>query len=114
VSAHAGDGEVAVFNVDGELLAVEGRCLHKGAALAEGHVSCGVVTCPHHWWRYDLRTGERLGAPELRLSCYAARVVGRRVEVLVPAVRRPPASLRDRLLAAGREWQARPAGGPDR
>jgi nitrite reductase (NADH) small subunit len=108
LTAPAGDGEVAVFNVDGDLLAVEARCLHKGGALADGHLSAGVVTCPLHWWRYDLRTGERLGAPDLRLSCYRVRVVDDRVEVLVPNSR-PPApspSLRDRLLAAGRDWQA--------
>jgi NAD(P)H-dependent nitrite reductase small subunit len=105
VCVQAGDGEVAVFNVDGELLAVEARCLHKGGALAEGHVNGGVVTCPLHWWRYDLRTGERLGAPELRLACYPVRVVDGRVEVRVPPARPPAPSLRDRLLAAGRDWQ---------
>lgn len=107
VTAAAGDGEVTVFNVDGELFAVEARCLHKGGALAEGHVSGGVVTCPLHWWRYDLRTGERLGAPDLRLACYSVRLVDDRVEILVPDRRRPVASLRDRLLAAGREWEDR-------
>ncbi|MGH9009044.1 MAG: Rieske (2Fe-2S) protein, partial [Acidimicrobiia bacterium] len=106
LTAPAGDVEVAVFNLDGELVAVEARCLHKGGALADGHVSDVVVTCPLHWWRYDLRTGARLGAPELRLACYPVRSVGGRVEVLVPSPRRPEASLRERLLAAGREWQA--------
>jgi nitrite reductase/ring-hydroxylating ferredoxin subunit len=105
VTAPAGDGEVAVFNVDGELFAVEARCLHRGGALAQGHVSDGVVTCPLHWWRYDLRTGERLGAPDLRLACYAVRLVDDRVEVLVPPGRPSAPSLRERLLAAGREWE---------
>jgi 3-phenylpropionate/trans-cinnamate dioxygenase ferredoxin component len=105
VTAPAGEAEVAVFNVDGELLAVEARCLHKGGALADGLVSGGVVTCPLHWWRYDLRTGERLGAPDLRLACYPVRVLDGRVEVCVPSPRRPAPSLRARLLAAGRDWQ---------
>jgi nitrite reductase/ring-hydroxylating ferredoxin subunit len=104
LSAPAGDGEVAVFNVDGDVLAVEAHCLHKGGPLADGHVSDGIVTCPLHWWRYDLRTGERLGAPDLRLSCYAVRVVEGQIEVCLPSARRP-SSLRERLLAAGREWQ---------
>jgi nitrite reductase (NADH) small subunit/3-phenylpropionate/trans-cinnamate dioxygenase ferredoxin subunit len=111
LTAAAGDGEVAVFNVDGELMAVEAACLHKGGPLAEGHVTDGVVTCPRHWWRYDLRTGERLGAPELRLSCYPVRTVGDQVEVLVPGGGRPVGSLRERLLAAGRQWQAETPGG---
>ncbi len=106
LTAAAGDVEVAVFNLDGELVAVEARCLHRGGVLAEGHVSDGVVTCPLHWWRYDLRTGERLGARDLRLACYPVRVVAGRVEVLVPNAHRPSSAWRDRLLAAGREWAA--------
>jgi 3-phenylpropionate/trans-cinnamate dioxygenase ferredoxin component len=106
ICAPAGDGEVAVFNLDGELVAVEARCLHKGGALAEGHVSDGVVTCPLHWWRYDLRTGERLGAPDLRLASYPVRVLDGRVEVLMPNTDRPSSAWRDRLLAAARQWEA--------
>jgi nitrite reductase/ring-hydroxylating ferredoxin subunit len=99
-------GEVAVFNVDGDLLAVEARCLHKGGRLADGMVSGGVVTCPLHWWRYDLRTGERLGAPDLRLTRYPVRVTDGRIEVLVPPSAPPLPSLRDRLLAEARSRQA--------
>jgi nitrite reductase (NADH) small subunit len=107
LAAPANDVEVAVFNLNGEFVAVEARCLHKGGALADGLVNDGVVTCPLHWWRYDLRTGERLGAADLRLACYPARVVEGRVEVLVPSARGPAPSLRDRLLAAGRDWEDR-------
>lgn len=106
VTAPAGNAEVAVFNVDGDLLAVEARCLHKGGPLADGLVSNGVVTCPLHWWRYELRTGERLGAPDLRLTCYPVRLTDGRIEVLLPHARRPPPSLRERLLAAARDWQS--------
>lgn len=109
VAVSAGGAGVAVFNVEGEWLAVEGRCLHKGGALAEGLVSGGVVTCPLHWWRYDLRTGQRLGAPDLRLACYPVRITEGHVEVLVPPAVPAPPSLRDRLLAA-----ARPAERADR
>jgi NAD(P)H-dependent nitrite reductase small subunit len=110
LAVRAGAAEVAVFNVAGELRAMEGRCLHRGGVLADGMVDGDVVTCPLHWWRYDLRTGERLGAPELRLSCYPVRVQAGRVEVLVPAAS-PELSLRERLLAAGRDWQ-QTRGGP--
>ena len=102
--ATAGGAEVAVFNLGGELRAVEGRCLHRGGCLADGMVAEGVVTCPRHWWRYDLRTGERQGAPELRLACYPVRVEDGRVEVLVPPAP-SELSLRERLLAAGRDWK---------
>ncbi|MGH9022015.1 MAG: Rieske (2Fe-2S) protein [Acidimicrobiia bacterium] len=103
LTARAGGTEVAVFNVGGELLACEAACPHRGGPLTEGTVRSGVLTCPRHWWRFDLRSGRRLGDPETRLTCYPVRVAGDRVEVLVPSDR-PTSSLRERLLAAGREW----------
>jgi nitrite reductase/ring-hydroxylating ferredoxin subunit len=106
------DTEVAVFNVDGELYAVDGACPHRGGPLAEGVVRDGVVTCPLHWYRFDVRTGEHVGnGPRLRVACHPLRVVGGMVEVLVPPPP-PEMSRRERLLAAGREWKA--AGGGSR
>lgn len=50
--------EVAVFALDGaNYAAILNSCPHAGAALAEGHVSDGEVSCPWHGWRFDLRTG---------------------------------------------------------
>lgn len=100
--------EVAVFNVDGVLCAIEGRCPHRGGRLALGMVRDGVVICPLHWWRFDLRTGQHVGDPGLHLARYPVRVVDGTVEVLLPPS--PSAMpLRERLLAAGRDWKA--AGG---
>jgi len=31
---------------------------------------CRVITCPCHDWRFDVRTGEFLDAPEVRLAVY--------------------------------------------
>lgn len=57
------DVEVAVFQSDGEWLAIEGRCPHKGASLGNGSVVSAVVTCPLHDWQFDLRSGESVGRP---------------------------------------------------
>ncbi|HZQ28016.1 MAG TPA: Rieske 2Fe-2S domain-containing protein [Acidimicrobiales bacterium] len=51
---------VAVFVVNGELRAVDDRCLHTGGPLADGWVVDGCVVCPWHGWVYDLATGERV------------------------------------------------------
>jgi nitrite reductase/ring-hydroxylating ferredoxin subunit len=97
--------EVAVFNVDGELCAVDGACPHRGGRLADGLVRDGTVTCPLHWFRFDLRTGEHIGDPGLRLTSYPVRVVDGTVEVRLPPAP-PEVPLRERLLSAGREWKA--------
>ena len=101
----AGDVAVAVFDVDGELLAVDDRCLHKGGSLSAGYVRNGAVMCPEHWWRYDLRSGERVGSPWVCLRRYEVERDDADVIVAVPTAP-PEASMRERLLQHAREWEA--------
>jgi nitrite reductase (NADH) small subunit len=98
--------EIAVFNLDGEHAAVAGRCLHRGGPLAEGFVRDGTVTCPWHWWRYDLRTGASLGPPGAQLERFPVEIRGCDLVIQVPAPG-PVESIRDRLLRRIREERAR-------
>jgi nitrite reductase/ring-hydroxylating ferredoxin subunit len=61
--------QIAVFNVDGEFCAINNFCPHKGAPLAEGILTDGVVECEWHGWRFDVRTGECLTVAE-RIETY--------------------------------------------
>lgn len=105
VVVRAGGREVAVFNLGDRLVAVDHRCPHRGGPIAEGHVRNGVVTCPRHWWRYDLSTGERLGAPRIRLATYPVRVEEGEAVVEIPPLDEPT-SIRELLLRHAREWKA--------
>jgi 3-phenylpropionate/trans-cinnamate dioxygenase ferredoxin component len=54
------DIEIGVFNVAGELYAIEDRCSHDDGPLAEGtldEAAC-TVECPRHGSLFDLRTGK--------------------------------------------------------
>ena len=53
---------VALFNVDGEFHAIDGVCPHQGGPLGEGILRGDVVTCPWHFWQFDVVKGH---APEL-------------------------------------------------
>lgn len=60
-SAHAfpvGRYEVALFNIDGELYALENACPHQGGPIADGWIEEKTVTCPWHAWCFDLQTGK--------------------------------------------------------
>ena len=48
---------VAVFNIDGELYAIEDVCTHDGGELASGTLSGHEIECPRHGARFDVRTG---------------------------------------------------------
>jgi nitrite reductase/ring-hydroxylating ferredoxin subunit/Fe-S cluster biogenesis protein NfuA len=59
----------------------QNACAHLGFPLHDGDVEDGIITCPHHGFRYDLTSGECLTAPEVQLQPHAVRVIGVRVEV---------------------------------
>jgi nitrite reductase (NADH) small subunit len=65
---------VAVFRTaSGQLYAVEDRCPHRGAELANGAVYEHYVACRDHGWSIDLRDG-CVAAPDCgRVRVFAAR-----------------------------------------
>ena len=54
---------IAVFNVEGELLAIDDTCTHQDASLADGWLEGCRVECPLHAACFDLRTGMPSGPP---------------------------------------------------
>lgn len=57
------DVPIAVFNVDGELYAIDDECSHQEASLSDGWVDGCHVECPVHSSLFDLRTGRPCGLP---------------------------------------------------
>ena len=55
------DGKmVGIFNINGELYAINNRCSHARGPLSEGEVNaeeCSVV-CPWHYGKFDIKTGQ--------------------------------------------------------
>jgi 3-phenylpropionate/trans-cinnamate dioxygenase ferredoxin subunit len=54
---------IAVFNVAGQLYAIENICTHDGAPLTGGCVENDVIICPRHGARFSLETGAALTPP---------------------------------------------------
>lgn len=96
---------IAIFRLGDELIAYQGACLHRGGLLAEGVCRDGIVTCPAHWWRYDLRSGSRVDASDLRLARYPVVARDGRVLVTVPMAEEAE-GWRERLLRVAREKAA--------
>jgi 3-phenylpropionate/trans-cinnamate dioxygenase ferredoxin component len=74
---------IALFNVDGTVYALDNTCLHQGGPLGEGILEGEVVTCPWHMWEYSVRTGEKVGVPELKVERYEVRVEGGDIKVAI-------------------------------
>jgi 3-phenylpropionate/trans-cinnamate dioxygenase ferredoxin component len=85
---HAGLVSLGVFNLDGELYALEDRCSHDDGPLVEGdwEPEEGVAICPRHGSRIDIRTGRALTLPAVfPVDTFAVRVEDGVVTVTVPA-----------------------------
>ncbi|MBN2342152.1 MAG: Rieske 2Fe-2S domain-containing protein [Deltaproteobacteria bacterium] len=56
------------FDDQDEPYAIEMSCKHQGANLAEGKIVNNVVTCPRHFWKFNIVTGKSHTeyAPDLR------------------------------------------------
>ncbi len=56
---------ILVFNLDGELYALEDKCSHEDFELSAGGFdpSAGTVECVLHGARFDVRDGRPLSAP---------------------------------------------------
>jgi nitrite reductase/ring-hydroxylating ferredoxin subunit/Fe-S cluster biogenesis protein NfuA len=78
-----GGERVVLFRRGAVVTCFQDACAHLGLAIREGTVKDGILTCPHHGFRYDLASGECLTAPEVQLQPHAVRVVEDRVEVRI-------------------------------
>jgi nitrite reductase/ring-hydroxylating ferredoxin subunit len=75
---------IAIFRDQGELLAIEDSCPHRGGPLGKGTVAGGAVTCPLHAWSFDLRSGEMRGNPNLCIRTYALAIEADEVYLIAP------------------------------
>jgi nitrite reductase (NADH) small subunit len=70
----AGDRVFALFQLDGEVFALDDRCPHKAGPLGEGHCENGQVFCPLHGWAFDIKTGACADVPARPATCIPVRV----------------------------------------
>ena len=75
---------IALCNVDGMLYAVDNTCPHAGGPLGEGKLKEGIIECPWHGWKFDLRTGRRVNNPNFTVACCDVRVVDGQIQIKLP------------------------------
>lgn len=75
--------EIVVANLgQGEFVAFQNECSHRGGPLGEGLLEGGAVECPFHAGRFDVRTGQVLSPPpSAPIQTYRVIVEGEDVKV---------------------------------
>jgi nitrite reductase (NADH) small subunit len=69
-----GDKEIALFNYKGDFYAIDNTCPHRGSPLGEGRIEEGILICPGHEWRFELKSGWCPQNPELNTEVYPIKV----------------------------------------
>jgi 3-phenylpropionate/trans-cinnamate dioxygenase ferredoxin subunit len=82
---------IALFNVQGQVYALDDACPHAGSSLGMGEFDGAVVQCRAHGLRFDVRTGCMPGVDGLRARTRAVRVTGDEIAVAVDGLP-PPAA----------------------
>jgi naphthalene 1,2-dioxygenase ferredoxin component len=78
----AGDKQIALYDVDGDIYATDNICSHAFALLTDGYLDGDVIECPLHAGRFEVKTGKGLGPPiPCDIKTYKVRVVGDEVQV---------------------------------
>jgi naphthalene 1,2-dioxygenase system ferredoxin subunit len=63
IGVKAGDLDVALYNIEGQIYATHNICTHAQALLSEGRLNGDVIECPLHGGRFEVKSGKGLGAP---------------------------------------------------
>ena len=66
--------DLVVVRADDEVSVLYGRCLHRGALMADGHVRGDDLICGLHNWDYRVDTGVSAYNPEEKLAKFCAWV----------------------------------------
>jgi nitrite reductase (NADH) small subunit len=72
---------VAVFRLGEEFFALDNMCLHRGGPICDGEIVNGVVTCPWHFWSYEIKTGTMVQDPRVGVSKHEVRIDGDQISV---------------------------------
>lgn len=84
LAASVGECKIGIYDVDGELHAIEDVCPHAAAHLTQGFADGCEIECPLHNATFDVTTGRHLrGEPCRDLKAYAVRLVGAEIQVRI-------------------------------
>ncbi|MGA0532588.1 Rieske (2Fe-2S) protein [Hansschlegelia sp. KR7-227] len=66
---------VLLVGAEGRVFACAADCPHQDSPLCDGIVQGRLLTCPLHFWQWDLNDGSPVGLAELPLRVFEIREV---------------------------------------
>lgn len=84
------DKSLALFNVAGQLYAIDDSCPHQGSSLCGGRLDGKVIQCCAHGLRFDLASGYLLNSTQLKVANYPIEVVDGQVFIVIDSEESAP------------------------
>jgi nitrite reductase/ring-hydroxylating ferredoxin subunit len=82
IGAKAGGLDVALYNIAGAIYATHNVCTHALAFTSDAWLEGGIIECPLHGGRFEVKTGKGLGLPiTCDLKVLLVRIEGNSVQV---------------------------------
>lgn len=81
--AFPGGLPVLLTKKNGKLFAISNKCAHMGCTLSKGTLNGYILKCPCHDWIFDLRTGEFVVSPEIKIPIYETKVEDSKIFVRI-------------------------------
>ena len=75
--------KIALFRDGDDFYAIDDRCPHASASLAEGDFDGTIVECPLHGYQVNVRTGQCLTSAFRKQKMYKVEIEGDEVRVLL-------------------------------
>jgi 3-phenylpropionate/trans-cinnamate dioxygenase ferredoxin subunit len=79
VMVRVANTDVALFNVDGTIYAINDSCAHAGSSLAAGELNGKMLKCRGHGMIYDVTNGFVNGVPGFGVPSYPIKIEGSKV-----------------------------------
>jgi len=73
--------DIALFNVEGTVFALDDACPHAGVSLGSGKLRGAVVTCRGHGFRFDVTTGGCVSIAGLRAASHPVKIADGKIFV---------------------------------
>jgi len=84
LDVEAGQENIVLANIDGDLYALQNRCSHQDLPLSDGELDGDRLECLYHGARFDVCTGKAVGLPAIKpVETYDVEVRGQEVYVRI-------------------------------
>ena len=68
------DIPIALFNINGKIIAWDNRCPHRGASLSDGIISEKTIQCKYHLWEFDISNSCSVANRKIKIKTFSVSV----------------------------------------